>query len=510
MDRVKDLVRKRDFWIVAVMMVICTFFHYFSPQIQTRPLDLLPLTRQAVVRIIFLLPVSAAAFAFERRGGLIALGLATLIMLPRVVFLSQYPIDAFFETTGIVVVGGIVVWIIDTQEREKRLRQRAVEELSTVNSIALTLTRPYELEAMLDEVLTKVLEAVGSLATRGAVFLLDPWGQTLHLRAHKGLSHEFVEQATQVPFAECLCGLTATSGKVTVVRDALSHPQHKRCPVHEPHAHVCVPLASKDQLLGILDVHLDTERPMDAIDEQMFAAIGRQIGVAVENARLCENLRFYVRQIADAQEDERKRIARDLHDETAQGLIEIARCVDDLGGGEHGLPKSVAERLDQLHQQIDDLLRGVRRFSRDLRPSILDDLGLFPAVESLMEDLGQNGIEIELHVSGSPRRLTPEVELTLYRIFQEALNNVKRHAQASQVVAAIEFEDDRIIVAVCDDGRGFEMPARINDLAVLGQFGFVGMLERVRLLRGIITIQSEVDRGTTVMVEMPVDQSAET
>jgi signal transduction histidine kinase len=486
------------------MLGICAFYHYYLPQLSLRPLEAYPLTRQAIVRIIFLLPVAAAAFAFGRVGGLVTLAAATLIMLPRVFLISDQPMDALFETVGVAVVGSVVVWIIDTQEKERKLRQKAVEELEMVNAIALTLTRPYDLDAMLDEVLNELLEAVGSAEPKGTIFLLDPWGQTLHLRAYKGLSSKFIEQANEIPLGECLCGMTAESGDLLVVRDSLHHPHHTRCPVLEPHVHVCVPLKSMDRLLGVIDFYLDAAHPIDAIDQQMFAAIGRQIGVAVDNARLCENLRFYSRRVTDAQEDERRRIARELHDETAQGLIDVARRLDDLATSNLGIPESAVERLEQVYQRIQDLLRGVRRFSRDLRPSVLDDLGLLPAIEGLIANLEENGIECRLEISGERRRLSSDAELALFRIVQEALNNIKRHAKAIEVTVAVEFEKDKLVVAVCDKGQGFEMPARVSDLALLGRFGFVGMHERAQLLRGTLIVQAEPDRGTTVMVEVPI------
>jgi signal transduction histidine kinase len=94
--------------------------------------------------------------------------------------------------------------------------------------------------------------------------------------------------------------------------------------------------------------------------------------------------------------------------------------------------------------------------------------------------------------------------MALFRIILESLNNVRRHAKASHVVTAVEFDDDRIILAVCDNGQGFAMPARISDLALLGRFGFVGMQERTQLLRGVLMVESEVGRGTTVLVEVPL------
>jgi signal transduction histidine kinase len=504
--KVRWIVTTRQFWVVAIMLAICTFFHYFSPERAFGPLGSFPLTRQAIVRIIFLLPVSGATFAFGRVGGLVTLAAAVLAMLPRVFLMSDQPLDALFETAGITVVGAIIVWIIQTQEHEKRLRQKAVEELKAVNAIVLTLSRPYDLDAMLGETLDRVLDVVGSREPRGAIFLLDPWRQMLHLRAYRGLSEDFVEGESRIPLGECLCGLAANSGDLLVVGNALEHPRHTRCPIREPHAHVCIPLRSRDRLLGVMDFQLGHGQPVDAIDYQMFNAIGRQIGVAVENARLCENLRFYVRKITDAQEDERKRIARELHDDTAQGLVDLVRRLDVMEGA-NSLPEPAAERLEDVQRRIEDLLQGVRRFIRYLRPSVLDDLGLLPALEGLLADMRSDGLGSTLETQGEERRLPPDVELALFRIVQEALTNVRRHAEASKVVVRVEHNQDSVHLTVTDDGQGFEPPASMGDLALVGKFGFLGMHERAQLLRGSLVVHSELGSGTTVAVEVPVSEA---
>jgi signal transduction histidine kinase len=507
MDTERNVFGTRHFWIVAVMLIICGFFHYFAPQMPLLHASLFPTTRQAVVRIIFLLPVSAAAFSFGRPGGLITLALATLIMLPRVILLSVQPLDALFETIGVALVGYILVWMIDLQEREKRLRQRAVEELETVNSVALTLTQSHELGATLDQALGKVLEVTNLPTPRGAILLLDPLGQTMNIRAHKGLCPDFVKTARDVPLDECLCGLTAESGEVLVVRDPLNHPRHTRCLEREPHTHVCVPLKSKDRLLGVMDCYVPASHEVDAVDVEMFGAIGRQVGVAVENARLYESQRFYVRQVNNAQEDERKRIARELHDDTAQRLIVLSRHLDALADSEKALSEAGVERLERLQQGIEDALHEVRRFSHDLRPSVLDDLGLLPALEGVLASLEQWGVAAELNVSGERRRLAADVELALFRIVQEALNNVKRHAEASEVTIDVEFYDGRAKIAICDDGRGFDLLPSTSDYAITGRFGLLGIEERVQLLQGRLSVRSGKGQGTTVSVDVPVQLS---
>jgi len=327
----------------------------------------------------------------------------------------------------------------------------------------------------------------------------------LHVRAYRGQYPEFVESVDEVPLYECLCGLTAESGEVLVVEDALNHPRHVRCIEREPHTHVCVPLKSKDRLLGIMEFYLPESHQVDAIDRKMLAAIGRQIGVAVENARLCENLRFYAWQTSKAQEEERKRIARELHDDTAQQLVALSRHLDTLADSEDNLSEAGIERLEQLQHRIEGALQGVRRFSRDLRPSVLDDLGLLPALEGLLSDLEGSGISPDLRISGERRRLSPDVELALFRIVQEALNNVRRHANASHVMINVEFRNGWVKVDVRDDGQGFELLGSPGDFASAGKFGLLGIEERAQLLHGQFRVHSGKGEGTTVTVDVPIE-----
>jgi signal transduction histidine kinase len=313
-----------------------------------------------------------------------------------------------------------------------------------------------------------------------------------------------LEVAQQVPLGECLCGTTAESGEVLVVHNALEHPKHTRCPESEPHSHVCVPLKSKDRLLGVMDFYLHSNDSVDAIDQQMYAAIGRQVGVAVENARLCENLRFYVRQVTRAQEDERRRIARELHDDTVQGLIDLSRRLDQLASSDDGFSEMSLERLENLQDRIGEILHGVRRYSRDLRPSVLDDLGLLPAVEGLLADLRDDGLATSLEIVGEKRRFAPDIELELYRSIQEALNNVRRHAQASEVSITVQFFEKRVRITVQDNGRGFELLGSTGDFVLAGKFGLLGMEERAQLLRGQFKVLTSKGQGTIVVLDVPV------
>jgi signal transduction histidine kinase len=259
-------------------------------------------------------------------------------------------------------------------------------------------------------------------------------------------------------------------------------------------------------LLGVIDLYLVEPEPIDRLDLALFASVGRQIGVAVENALLYESLRFYVRQITRAQEDERQRIARELHDDTAQGLIELSRRVDALAPDLEGLDEPTAQRLEELQGRLEQLLQGVRRFSRDLRPSVLDDLGLLPALNGLLAGLKEDGIEPRLETKGTSRRLPPDTELALFRIAQEALNNVRRHAQASEVVVTAEFQEARVRLTIQDNGLGFQLAGRTSDLVSMGRFGLAGMEERAQLLGGQLKVLSGLEFGTIVVADVPVPQ----
>jgi signal transduction histidine kinase len=150
-------------------------------------------------------------------------------------------------------------------------------------------------------------------------------------------------------------------------------------------------------------------------------------------------------------------------------------------------------------------LQGIRRFSQDLRPSIIDDLGLLPAVKWLAKQKSdESGIAIELKVKGKEQRLLPDMELILFRIVQEALNNISKHAQASNAEVSIEINHSKVDLKIHDNGKGFKLPDTVGDLSHSGKLGLVGMQERVTLLNGTLEIKSEMGKGTTVNVSVPV------
>jgi signal transduction histidine kinase len=267
-----------------------------------------------------------------------------------------------------------------------------------------------------------------------------------------------------------------------------------------------VPIISGERVFGAMCV-LSIGKAKSFLDRDVaiLTGIGRQAGIAVENAYLYENLRFYARRITQAQENERKRIARELHDDTIQSLIALSRRLEALATLEEQMPEAALRHVKDLWEQTDGTIKRVRRFSKNLRPSILDDLGLLPTLEELTADLNrQAGLRAEFRVLGEKRRLSSETELTLFRIAQEALSNVERHAEASVVITTVEIADSAVRVTVQDDGQGFKPPKLTDDLTTEEGLGLIGMHERVRLLGGRLAIESEPGRGTRVIANVPI------
>jgi PAS domain S-box-containing protein len=212
-----------------------------------------------------------------------------------------------------------------------------------------------------------------------------------------------------------------------------------------------------------------------------------------EQEQTHQAMRAYVREVTNAQEEERTRIARELHDDTAQSLVLLCRGLDVARAGADD------SKLEEMRGLADSILEGVRRFSRDLRPSILDDLGLLPAIEWIADEASQRGVvHSSVEVAGEPRRLSSEAELVLFRIAQEALRNAEKHAGECSARITIEFRDEDVQLSVADDGRGFESAA--SDSAREGKLGLLGMRERAELLGADLRIESAVGKGTSVTV----------
>lgn len=230
-----------------------------------------------------------------------------------------------------------------------------------------------------------------------------------------------------------------------------------------------------------------------------YAEMARQI------AAYRDGLRHYVGEITRSQEEERLRISRELHDDTIQNLLAVYRRAEFISATE--TDESKRQQLESLQVMIGQTLEGVRLISQDLRPMMLDDLGFVPAVQMLVRQAheGRGAVpDARLDVRGTPQPLPAGVELAMYRIVQEALSNVRKHAHATSVAVTIDYQLAFVRLTVADDGAGFVVPASFTELVQSSHLGLMGIQERVWAVDGRLEVESVVDQGTKIKIIIPV------
>lgn len=259
-----------------------------------------------------------------------------------------------------------------------------------------------------------------------------------------------------------------------------------------------VPLVVQGRTLGVVSAHDRQGVDPRFTDEHLriAEALGARASIAVDLAERVS--RDAVRRVLEAQEQERARLARELHDQTGQALTSILlglKALEDAVDTADGRASAAS-----LRELVVGTLRDVRNLAVELRPAALDDFGLVPALERLVDTFRENtGIDVSLEASIGQERLGSELETTFYRLVQEALTNVVKHANARHVSISIVRKNGSVSAVVEDDGRGFSVEETRDDA-----LGLVGMRERVALVGGRIAIESAREKGTTVAVEVPV------
>ncbi len=353
------------------------------------------------------------------------------------------------------------------------------------------------------------------VTSRATAFLVQ--GEELIMLAHRNVGEEQLGHCARLRFGQCLCGQVAMSGERAICgSDEPIHDIH--LPHMEHHHHVVLPLRYEGRVLGVLnlylrkDDHLDDYRLefLEAAAAAAATVLAEQLSreaAADAQRKLDFTKRHYLERVIESQENERRRVSRELHDQLGQSLSALLLELE--------AHRPSAEGCDEIRDGIGVRIRGiidqVRRMAWELRPAILDDYGLESAVARLIEQLTEHAaVAIDYQCSnldGSQPRLPERVEAALYRVAQEALNNVVRHAHASQASVIVSRGEERVMLLVEDDGCGFDLvEVRRNTEASLG---LTGMEERVQLAGGTLTIESAPGQGTTLRAELPLTPHAE-
>ena len=473
--RLTKVLSKPGFWLILALLVLITLPHYKEalehPAFLVNIMSNFGLDRHAFERILYLAPIVWAGFLFGWRGAVVTSLTALACMLPRAIVISPTPIDALFETSAVFVIGNVLAISFNALRKEREYRsglELAQQELAVSEERYRRL-----FENAHDAIWVQDMEG-NILTANEATARLTGYDveRLIRMKVTDFLSQEGLELAREV--------------RHKLLREETIEGSYDQRIMRED---------GTEALLRLSTSLIRSDREPVA-----FQHIARDV---TQEKRMQENLRFYLEQVNRAQEEERKRISRELHDDTIQALVVLSRRLDALVSDDKGLSEENRHRLEELWQQTNSIMQGIRRLSQDLRPAALDRLGLLPALERLAADVTEySGIKTEVTVVGTQRRFPEEVELVLFRIVQEALRNVWRHSQATEAEVAVEFESSKTIITVSDNGKGFQLPETIGDLARDGKLGLAGMEERVRLVGGKLKVQSEPGKGSSVTIEL--------
>jgi PAS domain S-box-containing protein len=397
------------------------------------------------------------------------------------------------------------------RERLHRQIQRRLAELNIIHRSAQQLQQLYTPEALAREII-RILEETLSY-TFGAVLMIDDASGELtpFALSDQGLGPDFIEADKDyvashgIRLGAGVTGWVAQTGQSLRLGDVRQDSRYYALRA-DIHSELCVPLRVGDHVIGVANVESTQPDAYTESDQRLLETVAAQIAVAIQNARLLEEartgrerLQLLSQQLLAAQETERRHIARELHDEVGQAFTALKLNLQSLerAPAAAGLGPPIHESLGIVEHAI----QQVRNLSVELRPSLLDDLGLIPALRWHLDRYTQRaGTAVHFTADPATGRPPPEIETVCFRVTQEALTNVMRHAQARQVWVDLRQSSDELRLTIRDDGRGFDARAARERAARGGSFGLLGMEERVLLIGGKIEIDSGPGQGTEIRV----------
>jgi len=413
-----------------------------------------------------------------------------------------YYLDVLFE---LAVGGGMLLLVLEDQQRGVGALATLSEELQRSLRPADVVTAVLERTLSLRPVVGCALyreDAAGALVFSGGSGVCAGWGATALATADPANPDSApIRAAPRDGVAKVVHSWPSGAGAGGSGRAAEPVAPH-------PYA-AFLPVFMGERAAGTFVIVARARDPFASMDRRFLRALGQQIGAALQHAELyatleqrSADLRRASASLLRAAETERLRIARELHDETGQVLTAIKLELAELERLVAGSPKGTeaARRAADLTGRA---LESIRATARGLRPAVLDDLGFVPALRSLAEEFaGRTGVEVDLKATPLPRTPGPEVQVAMYRVLQEALTNVARHAAAARVEIAVRVENGDVVLAVRDDGRGFD-PDRATAPGD-GRAGLAGMRERVVGAGGRFSMSSAPGRGSRLEARLPL------
>ncbi|MDH5763932.1 MAG: GAF domain-containing sensor histidine kinase [Nitrospinota bacterium] len=415
-------------------------------------------------------------------------------------------------------------------------------EYQVLHEVARALQSSEETITMLKQVM-KILIQFEELKveSKAGIFLADEEKKVLRLFTTVGsFTQEFLEREKEVPYGDCLCGRAAASGELLTSDSCFTDARHERTFTDmTAHGHYIIPLKSRERLVGVMFLYTSINPSWYKHSQEVLLSIGGLVGDAVvrlqneeqirthrraleqevtERKQIEQELMKYRDQLEDQvekrteqlrdlsnrlqtiREEEKARIAREVHDELGQSLTALKLDLAWVERRLHEPEEAVREKIKSLYDLIESTIERVQIISAELRPRILDVLGVCEALRwQTGEFQERTGIMCELTIRPDALVLDPERSTTLFRIYQEALTNVARHAEASRIDVRCEQFSDRVELEVIDNGQGID-EKKVSDSHSLG---LAGMRERALVWGGDVHIAGQPDRGTRLFVRIP-------
>ncbi|MGA9531589.1 MAG: GAF domain-containing sensor histidine kinase [Anaerolineales bacterium] len=381
-----------------------------------------------------------------------------------------------------------------SQKRARELKARN-RELAAVNAVARVMSERVEIDELLQQTLGQVLHVTGMDA--GEVYLLEESSGELHLAANRGIAADSLESIKRFHIGEGFPGVVVETGQPITTTDLASERSYLRKEVIEAgfKSYACIPIWLKGAVIGTLGLASKHLHSFSTRDLSLLEAIGHQVGVAVENARLYEEIERL------AISEERSRIGMDLHDGVIQSIYAVGLTLETTRLLMANDPEQAQELLGKAVEGLNDAIRDIRNFILDLRPHRFEG-DLAQGLSRLVREFQANAlVEVDFDANGKQLNGLPAPHArALFLTAQEALANVARHARASHVHLSFEHVNTHLKMQVEDDGHGFD----INRQRQTVGHGLANMQARAEELGGAFTVDSRPGQGTTVLVTLPL------
>jgi signal transduction histidine kinase len=406
---------------------------------------------------------------------------------------------AFIESSVTSLIGeGVYRFNVENQ------LQRNLETQTVLSSLLRYSLEDLTLEDILNLTLDLIYSSHSfSFGGKGAIFLIEDRTDDLCLKVSRGFGKAKKMKCERVAQGNCLCGNAARLQALVFAGSDEDH-HHVKEPGQPKHSHYCIPIQTGKTLLGIINLYLEAHHRRDQKEEDFLTVIANALAGVIWRQRSEEKLRTLSRRLVNLQEEERRAIALELHDQIGQNLTGLKLMISQAGRSLDGQREQI---LSEAQSAVSELIVKVRDMSLKLRPSMLDDLGLLPTLVWMFEQSHANlKLKIDFRHSGLDKPLSRDVGIAAYRIIQEALTNVMRYAGVDRVAVDVWTNETHLHLRVEDKGRGFKIAGTAGGSSV----GLQGMRERALLLGGNLTVESVPGIGTVVSAELPMSEKSDT